>query len=129
MDFRTESVVDLAARVRAGTLRASELTEHALERIEALNPTLNAFIALDADSSSPGRAIDADAAGEPVARLPASPSGSGPEAAGAVTWGTPPRRRRAGGGGLHAGRPPAGRRLRDPGQDEHARARLEGRHG
>ena len=51
MDLRTESVVDLAARVQAGELAARELTAHALERIEALDPQINAFVALDADAA------------------------------------------------------------------------------
>lgn len=77
MDFRTESVVDLAARVRAGTLRASELTEHALERIEALNPTLNAFVALDPDGArAQAAAIDERiAAGDAVGPLAGIPIG------------------------------------------------------
>ncbi len=47
MDFRTASVVDLAARVRSGSLTAAELVDHALTRIAADNPTINAFVAVD----------------------------------------------------------------------------------
>jgi aspartyl-tRNA(Asn)/glutamyl-tRNA(Gln) amidotransferase subunit A len=47
MDFRTASVVDLAARVRSGSLTAAELVDHALTRIAADNPTVNAFVAVD----------------------------------------------------------------------------------
>ncbi len=50
----TGSANDLAALVRAGEISARELTEAALERIDALNPRVNAFSALDAD-----RALDA----------------------------------------------------------------------
>ncbi len=50
-DFRTVTVEALAAMVRDRTLTAAAVTEHALERIEALNPTLNAFVALDADDA------------------------------------------------------------------------------
>ncbi len=50
-DFRTVTVEALAAMVRDRTLTAAAVTEHALERIEALNPTLNAFVALDAESA------------------------------------------------------------------------------
>ncbi len=49
MDFRTESVVGLARRVREGQLGASEVVEHALRQIELHNPTINAFVAVDAD--------------------------------------------------------------------------------
>ena len=50
-DFRTVTVEALAAMVRNRTLTAAAVTEHALERIEALNPTLNAFVAVDADGA------------------------------------------------------------------------------
>lgn len=49
MDFRTASVIDLAARVRSGSLTAAELVDHALARIDAVNPTVNAFVAVDGD--------------------------------------------------------------------------------
>ena len=57
MDFRRDSVVALAAEVRAGRLAARELVGHALERIDTLNPTINAFVAVDGD-----RALEAAAA-------------------------------------------------------------------
>src|SRR5215210_3633129 len=43
------SVGDLAAHVRGGELSAREVTTQALERIEALEPALNAFAEVDAD--------------------------------------------------------------------------------
>ena len=59
-DFRTVTVEALAAMVRDRTLTAAAVTEHALERIDALNPTLNAFVALDAGGArSQAAAIDA----------------------------------------------------------------------
>ena len=52
---------DLASLVRSGDLSARELVGHALERIEALDPTLNAFVEVDgeralaaADEIAPG---------------------------------------------------------------------------
>jgi Asp-tRNA(Asn)/Glu-tRNA(Gln) amidotransferase A subunit family amidase len=77
MDFRTESVVDLASQVRAQERSAVELTEHALERIEALNPACNAFVALDADGArAQAAAIDARLArGERVGPLAGIPIG------------------------------------------------------
>jgi len=44
-------VGDLAAHVRGGELSAREVVTEALERIEALDPTLNAFVEVDADGA------------------------------------------------------------------------------
>jgi aspartyl-tRNA(Asn)/glutamyl-tRNA(Gln) amidotransferase subunit A len=49
MDFRTESVVDLGGQVRGGRRSARSLVEHAIERISADNPAVNAFVAVDAE--------------------------------------------------------------------------------
>lgn len=49
MDFRTETVEDLAARVASRELSARELVEAALQRIEAADPTLGAFVAVDGE--------------------------------------------------------------------------------
>lgn len=49
MDFREHRVTDLAASVRTRELSARELALAALERIEALDPTLNAWVAVDGD--------------------------------------------------------------------------------
>jgi aspartyl-tRNA(Asn)/glutamyl-tRNA(Gln) amidotransferase subunit A len=57
VDLRRESVAGLAKEVRTGKLAAREVVGHALERIVALNPTLNAFVAVDGD-----RAMEAAAA-------------------------------------------------------------------
>ncbi len=77
MDFRTTSVVELASQVRARERSARDLTEHALERIESLNPTLNAFVAVDADAAR-AQAGDVDerlARGERVGPLAGIPIG------------------------------------------------------
>jgi aspartyl-tRNA(Asn)/glutamyl-tRNA(Gln) amidotransferase subunit A len=63
MDFRTESVVDLAAHVRDGRISARELTDHALRQIALHNPTLNAFVSVDEDRARSA----ADAVDEKVA--------------------------------------------------------------
>ena len=64
MDFRRERLADLADQVRAGQLSARGLVAHALERIEALDGDLNAFVVVDGDA-----ALDAaDAIDEAVAR-------------------------------------------------------------
>jgi aspartyl-tRNA(Asn)/glutamyl-tRNA(Gln) amidotransferase subunit A len=75
MDFRRESITDLAADVRSGTRTAHQLVTHALERIEALNPRVNAFVAIDADDAleAAARIDDAVAGGEdpgPLAGIP-----------------------------------------------------------
>ncbi|WP_419943845.1 amidase [Candidatus Poriferisodalis sp.] len=58
-DFRTVSVEALTAMVKDRTLTAAAVTEHALGRIEALNPQINAFVALDAeDARAQAAAID-----------------------------------------------------------------------
>ena len=74
-DFRTVTVEALAAMVRERDLTAVAVTEHALERIEALNPTLNAFVALDADSARAqagaiDERLDAGADAGPLAGIP-----------------------------------------------------------
>jgi Asp-tRNA(Asn)/Glu-tRNA(Gln) amidotransferase A subunit family amidase len=47
MDFRTTSLAELARSVRTKEISARELTQTALDRIAALNPTYNAFVAVD----------------------------------------------------------------------------------
>lgn len=51
MDFRRIELEDLAAQVRERTVSSRELTEHALARIEAANPAVNAFVAVDAEAA------------------------------------------------------------------------------
>lgn len=51
MDFRRERVADLAARVRAGELSARELVQAALDRIEAVDGEVGAFVAVDGDAA------------------------------------------------------------------------------
>ena len=58
-----EPVGELAARVHRGDVTARELVTESLERIEALDPTLNAFAEVDADGAL--AAADAVGAGDP----------------------------------------------------------------
>ncbi len=44
-------MIGLARRVREGELSASDVVGHALEQIEAHNPTINAFVAVDAEGA------------------------------------------------------------------------------
>lgn len=60
LDFQRDGVTSLAEQVRAGTLSARELAEHALGRIGALNPVLNAFVAVDGEAAmAAAAAVDA----------------------------------------------------------------------
>jgi aspartyl-tRNA(Asn)/glutamyl-tRNA(Gln) amidotransferase subunit A len=49
IDFRTTSLAELARSVREKELSARELTAAALARIDALNPAINAFVAVDGE--------------------------------------------------------------------------------
>lgn len=75
MDFRRDSVIGLAASVRSGDVSAREVVGHALSKIEELNATVNAFVAVDGDRAlDDASAIDsAVAAGRdpgPLAGIP-----------------------------------------------------------
>ncbi|HEV7886995.1 MAG TPA: amidase family protein [Acidimicrobiales bacterium] len=59
MDFRKESLADLAESVRAGKVGARELVQHAIDRIEMLDDQVNAFTAVDGDTAlATARALD-----------------------------------------------------------------------
>lgn len=51
MDFRRIELEDLADQVRQRTVSSRELTEHALARIDAANPAVGAFVAVDAEGA------------------------------------------------------------------------------
>ncbi|MET0726904.1 MAG: amidase family protein [Acidimicrobiales bacterium] len=51
MDFRRTTVAALAADVSAGHLSARDLVQAALDRIEALDPQINAFVAIDGEAA------------------------------------------------------------------------------
>ncbi|HEX4218886.1 MAG TPA: amidase family protein [Acidimicrobiales bacterium] len=75
MDFRTESVPELADQVRKGERSARDLVTHALERIEVDNPRINAFVAVDGERALAAAAAidDRVAAGSdpgPLAGIP-----------------------------------------------------------
>ncbi len=77
MDFREHTVEELAGRVRAREVSARELTQAALERIEALDGTYHAFLAVDGERAlADAAAVDeALAAGHDVGPLAGIPIG------------------------------------------------------
>src|SRR5207244_1430771 len=63
VDFRAVSLADLAGDVRTGRVSSRELVQHALDRIAALNPRVNAFVAVDEHAAQKAAAeIDAQVA-------------------------------------------------------------------
>jgi aspartyl-tRNA(Asn)/glutamyl-tRNA(Gln) amidotransferase subunit A len=77
MDFRKETLADLAAQVRNRTRSARELTQAALDRIDELNDRINAFVVVDPDRAlADAGAIDQRLArGEEVGELAGIPIG------------------------------------------------------
>lgn len=77
MDFRRTTVAALAEDVSARRLSARELVQAALDRIEAVDPRVNAFVAVDGEAAlAEAAAIDERiAAGEPVGPLAGIPIG------------------------------------------------------
>ena len=77
MDFRQHSLADLVALVQGRSLSAREMVGHALSRIDELNPTLNAWAALDAEAAlAEAAALDERlASGDPVGPLAGIPIG------------------------------------------------------
>lgn len=102
MDFLDDSVAAMAGRVQRRDQSAREVVGHAIERIEALNPTLNAFVAWDGDRglADAARLDERVAAGEHVGPLAGVPVGvKDLEAVAGYTTSF--------GSALHAGDPPA----------------------
>ena len=102
MDFRKITVTELAARVSRQELAAREVVAAALERIEALNPDVGAFVAVDPEAAMAEAAVidERIAQGEDVGPLAGVPLGVKDleDAAGLVT---------THGSAVHASDPPA----------------------
>lgn len=75
MDFRTATVAELAADIAAKRVSARELTQAALERIDEVNPRVNAFVVVDGDAAlAQAETVDQRiAAGEEVGPLAGIP--------------------------------------------------------
>src|SRR3954469_18536931 len=83
---------ELAGLVRSGELTARELVETSLERIEALNPTLNAVILVDAEralaaADAVGRDDPRPFAGVPIALKDETPAAGLRLTFGSRAWG------------------------------------------
>jgi aspartyl-tRNA(Asn)/glutamyl-tRNA(Gln) amidotransferase subunit A len=77
MDFRSTTVAQLAEDVAARRISARELTQAALDRIDAVDPEVNAFVAVDGDRAV-REASEIDlrlAAGEEIGPLAGIPIG------------------------------------------------------
>ena len=74
-DILNKSAVQLADLIAAGEITSVELTSACLDRIKALNPTINAFLAIDEEGAlATAREVDAKrAAGEKLGRLAGIP--------------------------------------------------------
>ncbi len=75
MDFREHQLVDLASQVRNRTISARELTWSAIDRIEELEPSVNAFVCIDreramADADDVDRRLIAGEGVGPLAGIP-----------------------------------------------------------
>lgn len=77
MDFRKTTVAEIAADVSARRISAREVVQSALDRIEAVNPRVNAFVVVDAEAAlAEAGAIDERiAGGEDVGPLAGVPIG------------------------------------------------------
>jgi amidase len=82
-----KSATELAAMVRAGEVSARELTEESLQRIEELNPSLNAFV--DVDGEAALRVADKIAPGDerPFAGVPTAVKNNRPLEGKRLTYG------------------------------------------
>lgn len=71
------SIAEAGARMRAGTFTARQLTDHALQRIETINPQINAFVTVTADRARADAKVadEAFAAGRDLGPLQGIPYG------------------------------------------------------
>jgi aspartyl-tRNA(Asn)/glutamyl-tRNA(Gln) amidotransferase subunit A len=76
-DFRSENVIDLAQRVASRQVSARELVTVALDRIDAVNGDINAFVAVDGEAAllQADRIDERIAAGEDAGPLAGIPIG------------------------------------------------------
>ncbi len=86
-DLMFRGVVELAAMVRAGEVSSRELVETSLERIEELNPQLNAFVEVDAERALQAAERIAPGDERPFAGVPVAVKNNRPVAGMRLTYG------------------------------------------
>ena len=78
MDTGFASAVEISALIRSGEASAREVTEAALRRIEALDPALNAFTAVEAERALAAADKVEPGTGQPFAGVPIAIKGNVP---------------------------------------------------
>ena len=86
-DLMFRPAVELAEMVRAGEVSARELVQESLERIEELNPALNAFVEVDAERALTAADRIAAAIERPFAGVPVAIKNNRPVAGMRLTYG------------------------------------------
>jgi amidase len=86
-DLMFRSAVELAGMVRSGEVSASELAADSLERIEELNPALNAFVDVDAERALETAAKIGQGDERPFAGVPVAVKNNRPVAGLRLTYG------------------------------------------
>jgi len=86
-DLMAMSVGEIAAHVRGGELRAREVVTAALERIEELNPSLNAFVEIDAERALASAEKIGPGDERPFAGVPVAVKNNRPVAGMRLTYG------------------------------------------
>ncbi len=88
-DLMFRSAEELAAMVRSGELSARELVQSSLDRIEELNPRLNAFVQIDAERALAAAEEVAPGDERPFAGVPIAIKNNRPVSGLRLTYGCP----------------------------------------
>ena len=88
-DLMFRDAVELAAMVRSGEVSSRELVELSLQRIEELNPSLNAFVEIDAEGALAAAESVAPGDERPFAGVPVAIKNNRPVAGKRLTYGCP----------------------------------------
>jgi amidase len=87
-DLMTRPALELASLVRSGELSASELVSESLQRIDELQPTVNAFTFVDHDGALAAARAIASGDGRPFAGIPVAIKDNRPVAGLPLTMGS-----------------------------------------
>jgi amidase len=88
-DLMFRDAVELAAMVRSGEVSSRELVELSLQRIEELNPSLNAFVEIDAEGALAAAENVGPGDERPFAGVPVAIKNNRPVAGWRLTYGCP----------------------------------------